>query len=234
MHELQDVMPVPSWVLLLSKLGALWIAVFVLLGFGGLTAMGIQLARDYTRLEPLLYVEGLWGLMLSQWALVCVLSVVVQVVVDNKYVGFFLMLLFFVAEEVMTALHLGHGLQRFAFSPEAPYSDMNGWGHFPTAVLWYRLYWALWSAALLVVASLLWVRGTKTRLRLRLCEARRRATRRHTSLLTGLALGIFAGLEQNVRNPLLRIQQHKAAEGLDQPMALRESSVSPYSAALKY
>jgi len=189
MHELHDALPVPSWVLLLSKVGALWVAVLVLLGFGGLTGMVIQLARGYTSFELLLYVQGLWGVMLSQWALVCVLAVVVQVVVDNKYLGFFLMLLFFISEEVMTALQFGHGLYRFAFTPETTYSDMNGYGHLLEALLWYRLYWISWAAGLFVVASLLRVRGTETRLRYRLREARRRAKRQYRALLGGLALG---------------------------------------------
>jgi ABC-2 type transport system permease protein len=214
MHEIHDAMPVPSWVLLLSKLGALWVAVFVLLGFGGLTAMAIQLARDYTSFELLLYVEGLWGLMLSQWVLVCVLAVVVQVVVGHKYLGFFSMMLFFISEEVMTALHFGHGLYRFAFSPEAPYSDMNGYGHLLGAVLWYRLYWTLWAAGLLVVASLLWVRGTETRLRLRLREARRRATRQPKTLLGVLALGI-SGVGAFILYNTTVLNRYRTAEDLD-------------------
>jgi ABC-2 type transport system permease protein len=190
MHEVHDALPVPSWVPMLAKLGALWAAVFVLLGVGGATGMGIQLVKGYTHFEPALYVEGLWGLSWSQWALVCVLALVFQVLVDHKYLGFLLMLLYFIAQEVLAVLGFEHGLYRFGFSPDTPYSDMNRYGHFVGAALWYRLYWALWSAGLLVVASLLWVRGTDKRLRLRLREARRRATRLHTAMLVVLALGI--------------------------------------------
>jgi ABC-2 type transport system permease protein len=190
MHEVHDALPVPSWVPMLAKLGALWMAVLVLLGVAGVTGMGIQLAKGYTHFELPLYVEGLWGLSLSQWALVCVLALVFQVLVDHKYLGFLLMLLYFIAQEVMAVLGFEHGLYRFGFSPDTPYSDMNRYGHFMAGALWYRLYWALWSAGLLVVASLLWVRGTDTRPRLRLREARRRATRLHMALLVVLALGI--------------------------------------------
>jgi ABC-2 type transport system permease protein len=191
MHEVHDALPVPSWVPLLAKLGALLAAVFVLLGVAGLTGIAIQLAQGYTGVEPSLYVEGLWGLSLSQWALVCVLALFFQVLVDHKYLGFLLMLLFFVSQAVLPALDLQHGLYRFGYSPETPYSDMNRYGHFMTPALWYRLYWSLFAVGLLVVANLLWVRGTDTRLRLRLREARRRATRLHTALLVGLAAGVF-------------------------------------------
>jgi ABC-type transport system involved in multi-copper enzyme maturation permease subunit len=190
MHEVHDALPVPSWVPMLAKLGALWVAVLVLLGVAGLTGMGIQLAKGYTHFELPLYVKGLWGFSLSQWALVCVLALVFQVLVDHKYLGFLLMLLFFVSQQVLATIGFEHGLYRFGFSPDTPYSDMNRYGHFVEPALWYRLYWALWSAGLLVLASLLWVRGTDTRWRLRLREARRRATRLHTALLVVLALGI--------------------------------------------
>jgi len=190
MHEVHDALPVPSWVPLLAKLGALWAAVFVLLGVAGLTGMGIQLIKGYKSFELPLYIESLWGLSLSSWALVCVLALVFQVLVDHKYLGFLLMLLYFIAQEVLAVLGFEHGLYRFGFSPDTPYSDMNRYGHFLGPALWYRLYWTLWSAGLLVVASLLWVRGTDNRSRLRLREARRRATRLHMALLVVLALGI--------------------------------------------
>lgn len=191
MHEVVDALPVPTWVPLLSKLGALWAAVLVLFAVAGLTGMGIQLAQGYTGVELSLYVEGLWGLSATEWGLVCVLALFFQVLVNHKYLGFLCMLLYFVSQAVLPALDLSHGIYRFGWSPDAPYSDMNGYGHFLPATLWYRLYWALFSAGLLVVASLLWVRGTDTGLRLRLREARRRATRLHTVLLVGLAGGVF-------------------------------------------
>lgn len=191
LHEVHDALPVPSWVPMLGKLGALWAAVFVLLGVAGLTGMGIQLVQGYTHVEPALYFEGLWGLSLSQWALVCVLALFFQVLVDHKFLGFFLMLLYFVSQAVLPALDLEHGIYRFGWAPATPYSDMNRYGHFVTPALWYRLYWTLFAAGLLVVANLLWVRGTDKGLRLRLREARRRATRLDTALLLGLGLGVF-------------------------------------------
>ncbi|MCX4246771.1 ABC transporter permease/M1 family aminopeptidase [Paraliomyxa miuraensis] len=191
LHEVHDAMPVPSWVPLLGKLGALWAAVLVLLGAAGLTGMLFQLASGYSRVEPGLYVQGLWGLALWRWALVCVLALFFQVLVNHKYLGFLLMLLFFVAQMVLPALDLQHGLYRYAWSPEAPYSDMNGYGHFLRAVVWYKTYWSLLAAGLVVVGNLLWVRGTDAGLRTRLREARRRTTGLHVAMLGGLAVGAF-------------------------------------------
>ncbi|MCA9708507.1 MAG: ABC transporter permease subunit [Myxococcales bacterium] len=192
LHEVHDAMPVPTWVPLLGKLGALVAAVFVLLGVAGLTGVVIQLLQGYTHVELPLYVKDLWGLSLSRWVLLCVLAVFFQVLVDHKYLGFFLMVLFFVSQAVLPALDLQHGLYRFGFAPPTPYSDMNGYGHFLRGAMWYRIYWSLFAMGLVLVANLLWVRGTDTRLRLRLREARRRTTLRQTVLLAGVAGGVFA------------------------------------------
>jgi len=191
LHELCDAMPVPTWVPLLGKLGALWGAVFVMLGVAGLAGVGVQLVQGYTRLELGLYVVGLFGLSFSQWMLLCVLALFFHVLAGRELLGWLLMLLCVISQDVLPALDLVHGLYRFGWAPDAPYSEMNGYGHFLPAVLWYRLYWALFSAGLVVVASLLWVRGTDTRLRSRLREARRRATRLHMGLLAGLMAGVL-------------------------------------------
>ena len=190
LHEVHDALPVPSWVPMLGKLGALWAAVLVLLVGAGVAGMITQLVQGYTNVELPLYAKGLWGLSLSEWMLICVLALFFQVLVNHKYLGFLLMLLFFVSQAVLPALDLDHGLYRFGFSPETPYSDMNGYGHFVGPALWYRLYWALFCAGLLVVGNLLWVRGRDSGLRLRLREARRRATRLHTAALVVLAAGV--------------------------------------------
>jgi len=191
LHEVHDALPVPNWVPLLAKLGALCSAVFVLLGVAGVTGVVVQVLQGYAHVELSLYAKGLWGLSLSQWGLVAVLALFFQVLVNHKYLGFLLMLLFFVSQAVLPALDLQHGLYRFGWAPATPYSDMNGYGHFLTPSLWYRLYWSLFAMGLLLVAGLLWPRGTDSGLRLRLREARRRTSRLHTLMVAVVGVGVF-------------------------------------------
>nr|MCH9683746.1 ABC transporter permease subunit [Deltaproteobacteria bacterium] len=191
LHEVHDALPVHELVPLIGKLVALVAAVFVMLGVSGLTGVVMQVLQGYGSIELGLYAKGLWGMSLSQWALVCVLALFFQVLVNHKYLGFLLMVLFFVSQAVLPALDLQHGLYRYGWSPATPYSDMNGYGHFMTSAMWYRLYWALFAAGLVLVANLLWVRGTDARFRLRLREARRRASRLHTAALAALVGCLF-------------------------------------------
>jgi ABC-2 type transport system permease protein len=77
----------------------------------------------------------------------------------------------FVAQIGFGLLHWEQNLYNYGSSPETPYSDMNGFGHFLRAALWFDFYWASCAVVLLVLASLLWVRGTGQVWRDRLREA---------------------------------------------------------------
>jgi ABC-type transport system involved in multi-copper enzyme maturation permease subunit len=188
--EVHDAMPVPNWVPLVAKLTALGTVIVAFLLCGALTTVGIQLARGYTRIQPGLYLEGL-GLAVMPFLLAAVLAVFLQVVADGKLIGYLLMILWMISEAVLSALHFDHNLYRYGGLPEYRYSEMNGYGHFLPAVGWFALYWTFGAGMLLVLAHVLWVRGTghTWRERLRLAGARFRGPVR---LLFAFALAGFA------------------------------------------
>jgi ABC-2 type transport system permease protein len=190
--EVYDALPVPSWVPLVAKYVALVAAVAVLLFASALTAMMFQIGKGGTAIELSVYAKGLFVIALTRWALLIALALAAQAITNQKYVGFMVMVAFFVAEAVLPAIDFEHGLYRYAADPSAPYSDMNGYGHFGRAVLWYRVYWGLGAVALLVIAGLLWPRGTDARFRLRARRARSRL-RGATAGALALVLAAFAG-----------------------------------------
>ncbi len=191
MADVHDALPIPNWVPLLSKLGALLAAVAILTGVGMLTGMAIQLAKGWTHLEPSLYAAGLFGVSFFDWALLCVLAIFFQVVTNHRYAGYALMGLQFVLLAVLPSLDLDHHMYRLGSAPDGPYSDMNGYGHFLEPMVWLRAYWGWVALVLVLIANLLWVRGTDPRFRLRLREARRRVTRFNTALLAMAVAGFF-------------------------------------------
>jgi hypothetical protein len=145
--------------------------VFIVAGMVGLA--GFQLVSGYTRLEPLLYAQGLI-VEVVPFVLVAALAVTLQAVVNQKYVGYLLLVLYLVSGTALSALHFDHLLYRFGTLPSAPYSDLNGWGPYATPVFWYSLYWGFAAGVLLCLARMAWVRGADTRWRLRWRAARRR------------------------------------------------------------
>ncbi len=178
MAEVADAMPVPSSAVWSGKLAALYTIVILMLATAMLTAIAVQTFKGYHNYEIALYVKGLFLTTGVAMLMIATLAFVLQIVTNNKYLGFLLMLLYFVSLPVLPAMHFEHNLYRFANSPPSPYSDMNGYGHFVKPQVWFHLYWALFCGLLIIAGHLLWVRGTETALgkRMRIAAGRFRRT----------------------------------------------------------
>ncbi|GAB3862109.1 M1 family aminopeptidase [Hymenobacter terrigena] len=191
--QITDAVPVPSWVPLLSKLAALGLVQVLLLAVIMVCGLVIQTFRGYFHYEIGLYLQALFLYQLPFLLLLCVLSLVTQVVVNNKYLGFAVMVVYYVANLFRSQIGLGHRLLGFGGGgTPGPYSDMNGYGHFLPAFWWTKLLWAGVAVLLVLLASLLWTRGTDATGRLR--EARRRwSAGSSTALALGLLISLGAG-----------------------------------------
>ena len=191
--QIADAVPVPSWVPFLSKLAALILVQGVLLAVIMACGLIVQTVKGYHHYEIGLYLETLF---LYQWptlALTCVLAMVTQVVVNNKYLGFFVMVAYYVANLFRGQLGLTHRLLSYGGgNSPGQYSAMNGFGHFLPAFWWSKLLWLGVALLLGLLASLLWVRGTDTTGRL--AEARRRwGSGSSAALVLGLLVSLGAG-----------------------------------------
>ena len=189
--EVSDTYPLPNWVTLLSKLMALTVVIFVFLGVGSLVTMLWQLAHGYTQLEPALYRSQL-ALNAVPFLLLGALALFLQVISNNKFLGYLLTILWFVWLIGFGFLHWDHNLYTYGGTPDLPYSDMNGYGSFLKAVLWFDFYWACCATILLCLASLFWVRGTDQTWRQRVREARLRL-HAPMKIAIGVALLAFIG-----------------------------------------
>jgi len=206
-HEVTDAMPVPNWVPLAAKFGALIAVICCFQLLGGMTAILIQLAKGHTQLELVVYaktlaLDGVWFVLMGGLAL-CL-----QVFTNNKFAGYGLVILVLVAQAVLGALDFTHNLYNYGASPAGPYSDMNGFGHFLGAKLWFQGYWGLFLLVLLLLSAALWVRGVSggARERLRLARARMRGPRGVATafaLLAFASTGAYLFWNTNVRNPFL-------------------------------
>ncbi|MFD2366703.1 ABC transporter permease/M1 family aminopeptidase [Pseudoduganella sp. GCM10020061] len=161
---LNDAMPVPDWVPLAAKAGALVAVVFVFLGVGALAGVAIQLAVGGAPVEGLLYVKG--TLINSiYFVLMGCAAISVQVITNNKYLGYLVAIALMLAETLLSGLNVEHRLASFASLPPLVYSDLNGYGHYLAGWSWFALYWGLAALALLIVAQAFTVRGLAPRLR---------------------------------------------------------------------
>ena len=205
LNEVHDAMPAPTWTIWAAKLTALVLVTSITLVVAALTTIAFQTFKGYHHYELALYAKGLLGDAGVALLLIAAFAFFVQVVTNNKYVGFLLIALYIVSINVLPALHLEHRLYRILTTPDAPYSDMNGYGHYVWRLVTVETYWVLFAIALVVIAHLFWVRGTDAALRQRLRIARQRFGKPAlATLATALALfgltGCYIFYNTNVLN----------------------------------
>jgi hypothetical protein len=190
--QMLDAMPLPSWLPLTGKTLGLIGLQGVMLVILMMCGMLIQLFKGYWSLEPGLYIETLFLIQWPQYALVAVLAIATQVIINQKFLAYFVMIVYYIATISFGALGLDHPLILYGTSPDFIYSAMNGWGHYLVRERWFQLYWGGAALMLMVLSVVLWPRGCNAGLRSRLQLARRNLSL--PVLLTfGLGFGIFAG-----------------------------------------
>jgi hypothetical protein len=239
LDQVVDATPTPSWVGYCAKLIALCGMVVLLLI--GVIAAGMinQAVLGFFRFEPALYVQKLLGMQLVDYLLLCVLALAVHTLVNHKYTGHFILILFYLAVDLMPVLGIEHAMWRYASDLGQTYSDMNRHGWYLGPFLWFKLYWAGLALLLAVISNLLWPRGVDGRIRQRLGSAKLRLRLPAVAVVLGgatLALGAGGYAYYNTTvlntyrsdNETEKLQayyekEYKQFEGLPQP---RVSSVS--------
>lgn len=174
MSEIVDSMPAPTWLGFLAKLFTVLALQAILLAVVMACSIGVQLAKGFFAIELGHYVFELFVLQFSGYLLIAVLALVVHTLVDNKYLGHFAVVVLFVVVGRLPAFGFEDKLFLYASRPDAVYSDMNGYGHYLAATLWFRIYWTAFAVMALVLAYALWVRGRESTWRGRWHAARAR------------------------------------------------------------
>ncbi|MDX5346916.1 MAG: hypothetical protein LPK19_06695, partial [Hymenobacteraceae bacterium] len=162
MNQIYDALPIPNWIPFASKLSALVLLQVVLLFIMMLCGMIIQTFKGYYNYEIDVYLKGLFGIKLIDYVLLCVLAMMIQVIVNNKYLGHFVMVIYYLFQIFQGQLGLEHTLTSYSSDIGIPYSAMNGYGHYVWPFIIYKLYWGGFAILLAIMANLLWVRGTET------------------------------------------------------------------------
>jgi len=184
MHEIVDATAAPSWAHLVPKIVAITLVLGATMLAGVAAGMAVQLLKGYTHLELGAYL--LWFALPTAVSAVqlAVLSVFVQVLVPQKFIGWGVMLGYIVTTVALNAAGFEHNLYNYAGTSPVPLSDMNGMGRFWIGQAWFQLYWSAFAVMLAVLAYALWRRGVTVALRPRLAHLRSR--------LCGGALAVFA------------------------------------------
>ena len=173
-HEIIDAAPVSDWVMVVPKVAAIVVVLILVNLTGVITGVATQLLQGSNDFSLGQYLG--WFLLPStiDAVLIALLAVFMQVVSPNKYVGWGLMLAWFVSTVFLNNLGYTNILYTYGGTPAEPLSDMNGSGGYWVGAAWARLYWLCIGALLMLFAHLVWPRGTETSLAPRLKGMRRR------------------------------------------------------------
>jgi len=157
LDEISGALPVKRWIFLGSKMLTLALAVAFLLLV--MIACGIlfQAKAGYFQFEIGQYFTSVFGLQYVKYLLLIAMAFFVHVLVNNKYIGYVVMIVFMVWQNYFAGTILQHNLLIYAGGPDWAYSDMNGYG-FSAFPYWaFKIYWLLFAAMLTVGTNLLLV-----------------------------------------------------------------------------
>ncbi len=172
-EELVGTAPVKLFVNFSSKLIALIMVQAVLLFVIMLTGIAIQMYYGYYKFEILQYIKELYGIQLIGLALTCALTMSIQAICNNRYVGYFVCILILSIPVLFELLEWRNQLALYnSNGPELQYSDMNGYGHIIFSYSIFKLYWVGFAMILIVFSNLMWARGKEKGFKNRLRTAR--------------------------------------------------------------
>jgi ABC-2 type transport system permease protein len=188
--EIIDAAPVPAWAMFVPKILAIF-AVLLAMSLAGMAAGVVyQLAKGAPSIDVGLYLSAYVLPQSIDLLLIAVLSVFFQVLSPNKYVGWGLLLVWFVSRIFLSNLGYNNMLYMFGAGPGEPLSDMNGTGGFWVGGMIARAYWACFGVLLLVLSHWVWPRGTVVAVVPRI----KGMARRMTPASGGIALAAVAGM----------------------------------------
>ena len=188
MNELIDSTAVPSWVMTLPKILAIFLVLVVICLAGMATGVVYLLSQGAPNI-------GLWQWLAwyvlpvaADMLLIAVLAVVVQVLSPSKYVGWGIIFLWFVGTIFLSNMGYNNPLYTYPSVPSVPLSDFVGQGSFWWGAFVFRLYWGAFAVILAVLAHLLWPRGTDLGLKRRIGRMRPRKSLAPYAILGTAAL----------------------------------------------
>lgn len=171
-NEIVDSTPTANWVMTIPKVVAIFLILLSINAVAMATGLVFQLIKGVEEFGIANYV--VWFILPStaEMLMVAILAVFLQAVSPNKYVGWGLFLLWFISGVFLRNMGYSNALYTYGGNPPVPLSDMNGDGGFGYGAWVLRGYWLAFGVILLVIAHLIWPRGTDTRWRNRIRRIR--------------------------------------------------------------
>jgi hypothetical protein len=190
---IHDALPMRESVDWLSRFTAVVVVELVLITFAMVIGVVMQTFLGYYHFEFLQYFKELYLVTFPLLIFWILLSLFVQTVVSNKFVGYAILIGAFILMQVLYTFGWENTLYLVGQTPAYTYSDMNGYGHFVPALFWSITYWVAIGGLLGVVSIAFARRGSEDSLRARTRLALQRAPRLVPAALLFALIAVGAG-----------------------------------------
>lgn len=180
-NEVIDATPHNSMISLMAKSISLICVTTILNMFFILCGVIYQLLNGYTNLELGVYLQDFLYTSFPAYIIWSAVLVFLQVVINKKYVAYFVSILFlFLLDIMMLVFEWQSNMINIGSGPFIMYSDMNGFGAALEGSNWFNIYWILFGIILLIISGLIWVRGVTFGFKNRLKSAKKHMTLKYT------------------------------------------------------
>ena len=206
-NEVIDATAHNSFISMAAKTLSLLCTVTIFNLFFIVVGIAYQLLNGYTRIELDVYLLDFLYRNLPLFITISGITIVVQVLTSNKYVGYFIaILILFVSDLFWLLLDISSNMLNIMHGPRLQYSDMDRFGPGLKAALWFNTYWILLATLGLLIVGALWNRGVKSTLLERLKRAKNEVPKSYRSgiiLTTLIWLGVagFVYYNTQIVNP---------------------------------
>lgn len=198
-----NALPVSTNIIFAAKLSSILFLIYFMMASNIVFGVLIQLFHGYYNFELGLYFKYFMIFGPVFLILIALLSFVIHIIVNNKYLGYMLVLLYYISHMFLSALDFSHPLYNYA-AVNFTYSDLNGFGYIGKFVV-LSIYWLIFIRILLLAAKFFWVRGNETGFVQRLRIFRSNLDRKTLATFTALGLcfacvGSYIFYNENILN----------------------------------
>lgn len=172
-NDIYDALPFARWISPLSKLVAMILITAVILLVAILTGLITQTLLGFYDYKPGQYLISLLVLDLLTFTFLICLSFFFHTTINNRYIAYFAFIAFLIFNLfAWQAMDVASNMIIFGGVPRHTYSDMNGYNPYVQGLVWFNLYWLLFSGLLVMAVIYSWVRGKETSIKNRLHAAK--------------------------------------------------------------
>ncbi len=183
--EFYDALPVSNITLYLSKIISLIGISVVLTLLNVVVGILYQTFNGFFNYELGMYLTYNFSNVFPNYVMTVLLAFFIHVLVNNKFLGHFIVILIYVGLPILLGLALktSNPLVIFGATPGGFLSDLNGFGHYLYGRFWLNLYWILLTCILTTIGIVFWNRGFFSSAKERLQIAKQRFSGKTLSLM---------------------------------------------------